>query len=245
MSLQPKGPGQRPGFATLSLEYPLSLGIFEKYEGAQKAVDILSDAGFPVENCLIVGTDLKQLERVTARLTWGRVALGGVLSGLWLGLFVGLIFALFNPPANALSLLLSTALFGALFGLVWSLVGYAFTRGVRDFSSVSQVVATRYEVFVEHKFAQQGRQILTDAGINVGTGLPTAHEAARQTPEASHLGPWAAPPASPETQTPPASSPVPPQQVPPEPAPSVPQPSEPASSEPASSEPAPPERERP
>ncbi|EWT00528.1 membrane protein [Intrasporangium oryzae NRRL B-24470] len=172
MSMQPKGPGARPGFATLSLEYPLSLGVFEKYEEAQKAVDTLSDTGFPVENCLIVGTDLKQLERVTARLTWGRVALGGILSGLWLGLFVGLIFALFNPPANAMSLLLSTALVGALFGLVWSLVGYAFTRGARDFSSVSQVVATRYEVFVEHKFAQQGRQILADAGIDVATGLP-------------------------------------------------------------------------
>ena len=238
MSMQPKGPGQRPGFATLSLEYPLSLGIFEKYEGAQKAVDTLSDAGFPVENCLIVGTDLKQLERVTARLTWGRVALGGVLSGLWLGLFVGLIFALFNPPANALSLLLSTALFGALFGLVWSLVGYGFTRGVRDFSSVSQVVATRYEVFVEHKFAQQGRQILADAGIDVGTGMPGAHQAADRAPQASHLGPWApAPTPSPEPPAHPASSPVPPQAVPPAPAPSEPGPSQHGSSQPGSSQP--------
>lgn len=166
MSLQPKGPGARPGFATLSLDYPLSLGTFEKYEEAQKAVDVLSDNGFPVENCLIVGTELKQLERVTARLTWGRVALGGALSGLWLGLFVGLIFSLFNPPTSAFALLLATALWGVLFGLIWSLVGYAFTRGTRDFSSVSQVVATKYEVFTEHKFAQQAREILAKAGIN-------------------------------------------------------------------------------
>ena len=67
-----------------------------------------------------------------------------------------------------MTLLLYTALYGAVFGLVWSLVGYAFTRGARDFSSVSQVVATRYEVFCEHKFAQQGRQILAQAGIDVG-----------------------------------------------------------------------------
>jgi hypothetical protein len=181
MSLQPNRAGGRPGFATLSLEYPLSLGVFEKYEDAQKAVDVLSEKQFPVQNCLIVGTDLKQLERVTARLTWGRVAIGGVLSGLWLGLFVGLIFALFNPPESAMTLLLSTALYGALFGLVWSLAGYAFTRGARDFSSVSQVVATRYEVFVEHKFAQQGREILAEAGIRpahvpawTGAGTPGA-----------------------------------------------------------------------
>jgi hypothetical protein len=146
----------------------MSLGVFEQYVDAQKAVDTLSDNQFPVENCLIVGTDLKQMERVTARLTWGRVALGGLLSGVWLGLFVGLILSLFSRPSNPLTLLLYTALYGAVFGLVWSLVGYGFTRGARDFSSVSQVVATRYEVFCEHKFAQQGRQILADAGIDVG-----------------------------------------------------------------------------
>jgi hypothetical protein len=166
MSMQPKGPGQRPGFATLSLDYPMSIGVFHRYEDAQKAVDTLSDKGFPVQNCLIVGTDLKQLERVTARLTWGRVALGGALSGLWLGLFVGLIFALFaSPNDSATSLLLWTALYGAIFGLVWSLIGYAFTRGARDFQSVSQVVATKYEVFAEHKVAQQARDILAQAGV--------------------------------------------------------------------------------
>ena len=49
--------------------------------------------------------------------------------------------------------------------MVWAAAGYAFTRGQRDFSSVTQVVATRYEVFCEHKFAQQGRQILAEAGL--------------------------------------------------------------------------------
>jgi hypothetical protein len=146
----------------------MSLGVFDKYEDAQKAVDTLSDNQFPVENCLIVGTDLKQLERVTARLTWGRVALGGLLSGVWLGLFVGLILSLFSRPTSAVTLLVSTALYGAVFGLIWSLVGYALTRGARDFSSVSQVVATRYEVFAEHKVAQQGREILAKAGISAG-----------------------------------------------------------------------------
>ena len=45
---------------------------------------------------MIVGTELKQIERVTGRLTTGRVALGGLLSGVWMGLFVGLIFSLFD-----------------------------------------------------------------------------------------------------------------------------------------------------
>ena len=42
----------------------MSLGVFEKYDDAQRAVDFLSDQQFPVQNCMIVGTELKQIERV-------------------------------------------------------------------------------------------------------------------------------------------------------------------------------------
>jgi hypothetical protein len=143
----------------LTLDFPMSLGVFDRYEQAQKAVDYLADNEFAVQNVLIVGTDLKQVERVTGRLTTGKVALGGILSGLWLGVFIGLIFAIFTAE-SALTLILSTALFGAVFGVIWALIGYALTRGRRDFTSVSQVVATRYEVLVEHKHAQQGRELL-------------------------------------------------------------------------------------
>jgi hypothetical protein len=153
---------QNPRFPTsaLALDYPLSLGVHERYEDAQKAVDFLADHDFPVQNVLIVGTDLKQVERVTGRLTTGKVATGGMLSGIWLGLFVGLIFSLFGEEGSAWSMILSTVLFGAVFGLVWALAGYAVTRGRRDFTSVTQVVATRYEVLVEHKHVEQARQLL-------------------------------------------------------------------------------------
>jgi hypothetical protein len=143
----------------LSLEFPQSLAVYDTYQAAQKAVDFLADQSFPVQNCLIVGTDLKQLERITGRLSWGKIAAGGALSGLWLGLFVGLIFSLFTTE-ETLALLASTALFGAAFGVIWAMIGYAFTRGRRDFSSVSTVVATRYEVLVEHKHAAAARELL-------------------------------------------------------------------------------------
>jgi len=145
----------------LALQFPQSLGVYDEYADAQRAVDHLADRDFPVENCMIVGTDLKQVERVTGRLTTGRVAVGGALSGLWLGLFVGLIFSLFGT-GETLQIVLSTAVFGVLFGLIWALIGYAATRGSRDFTSVSQVVATKYEVLVEHKHAARGRELLAD-----------------------------------------------------------------------------------
>jgi hypothetical protein len=147
--------------SALALQFPQSLGVYDDYADAQRAVDFLSDQGFPVENCMIVGTDLKQVERVTGRLTSGRVALGGALSGLWLGLFVGLIFSLFGT-GETWPIIISTALFGMLFGVIWALIGYAATRGRRDFTSIQQVVATRYEVLVEHKYAAEGRAQLAN-----------------------------------------------------------------------------------
>lgn len=172
MSTQPRGMGGP--FAAMTLDYPMSIGMFDKYGDAQRAVDTLSDQGFPVQNCLIVGTQLRQLERVTGRLTWGRVLMGGALSGIWLGLFVGLIFALFDAGNNPMQLVLSTVIFGAGFGLVWASIGYAMTRGQRDFTSVSRIVPGRFEILVEHKVAQQAREILAAAGIGSTVPPPSA-----------------------------------------------------------------------
>ncbi|MGQ0624598.1 MAG: general stress protein [Sporichthyaceae bacterium] len=150
----------------LDLAYPRSLAVYDDYAQAQRAVDHLSDREFPVGNLLIVGTDLKSVERVTGRLTRGRVAAAGAMSGLWLGLLVGLVVSIFDDGngdgGQAAAALLVTPLLGALFGLVWSQIGFAaLTRGgTRDFASVSQVVATRYEVLVEHSHAERARELL-------------------------------------------------------------------------------------
>jgi hypothetical protein len=181
MSTQPNAMARSR--AVLALEYPMSLGRYDTYAKAQKAVDYLSDHEFPVQNVLIVGTDLKQLERVTGRLTRQRVAIGGLVSGAWLGLFVGLIFSLLDTGSGAglLGVLLTVA-FGAIFGLVWALIGYALTGGNRDFTSVMQVVATQYEVLVEHKFAAQARELLTkmDPMAAAQAQVDAAREAERQ-----------------------------------------------------------------
>ena len=148
----------RPG---LDLEYPMSLGLYDDYAQAQRVVDYLSDNDFAVANLAIVGTDLKSFERVTGRLTRGKVAAAGALSGFWMGLFVGIAFALFSRQGQ-IGFLFTTPVLGAAFGLIWGQVGFsAITRGgSRDFSSVSQVVATKYEVLVEHRFAEPARALL-------------------------------------------------------------------------------------
>jgi hypothetical protein len=143
-----------------SLEYPQSLGVFDKYAEAQKAVDYLSDEEFPVQNVLIVGTELKQVERVTGRLTTGRVAMAGAASGAWLGLLIGLLLGIFAKDGSWLPTVLAGVSFGLVFGIVWALIGYAATRGQRDFSSVQKVVATKYEVLVEHKLLAKAQELL-------------------------------------------------------------------------------------
>lgn len=146
---------------SLSLQYPMSVGVYDDYDQAQRVVDHLSDNAFPVENVAIVGTELKSIERVTGRLTRGRLAAAGAASGFWIGLFVGIAFAIFSRSGE-IGFLITTPFLGALFGLIWSQLGFtAATRGGnRDFTSVTQVVATKYEVLVEHRFAEKARELV-------------------------------------------------------------------------------------
>ena len=77
--------------------------------------------------------------------------------------------ALFSDGSEStLAIILATVLFGALFGMIFALVGFALTRGQRDFSSVTAVVATKYEVLVEHRSAAQARELLA----SLPGGLP-------------------------------------------------------------------------
>jgi hypothetical protein len=145
-------------------------GVYERYERAQRVVDYLSDSEFEVQHMAIVGTDLKSVERVIGRLTRGRVAATSAMSGAWMGLFVGLAFAFFGT-GNLLGFVVSVVIFGTVFWLVWGQVGFTVLMrgGARDFSSVTQVVASKYEVLIEHRFVERARELL--AKMPGGAGL--------------------------------------------------------------------------
>ncbi|WP_200815033.1 general stress protein [Kytococcus aerolatus] len=169
-----QGAGLGAGRSLLELRNPRQVAAYDDYADAQAAVDRLSDEGFPVANLSIVGSELKQVERVTGRLTWGRVLLGGLLSGLWLGLFVGLVISLFSED-SLWRLLGTTLVLGAGFGMISAAMGYAVSRGQRDFTSVTAVVATSYEVLAEHDQVGRAREIL-----GLGAPAPT-HRGPRRT----------------------------------------------------------------
>jgi hypothetical protein len=142
------------------LEYPRSVGVFDTYPAAEKAVDYLADNGFPVGNLAIVGTDLRTVERVLARKTWRTVLLQGAAQGLSTALILFLVLWLFIPSANILALLVAAVVFSILVSMVFAAIGYLLSRGERDFTSVHQTVATRYEVLCEHKVAERAQELI-------------------------------------------------------------------------------------
>ena len=137
----------------------VTVAVYLDYASAQRAVDHLSDNGFPVEQTAIVGTDLRLVERVLGRMTIGRAALAGAASGAWFGLFIGLLFALFTTR-GWLIVILTGLLIGALWGAVFGAIAHAMTGGRRDFTSSSQLVAEQYAVTVTAEHADRAGQML-------------------------------------------------------------------------------------
>lgn len=145
----------------MELEYPQHVAQYRTYAEAQAAVDHLSDELFPVENLMILGTDLRTVERVTGRRTWPSVLSGGAISGLGTGVFVALMLWFFYRGFAAFwFMLLVGLLMGALFGLITAAIAYALSGGRRDFDSMRQTVATAYELQCEHKVADEARRLL-------------------------------------------------------------------------------------
>jgi hypothetical protein len=138
---------------------------FDDYESAQRAVDRLSDDGFPVEKLDIVGSGLRLVERVTGRLTTTRAAAAGALSGLWIGLLFGILLGLFTSGHSFLAVAATGAALGAGWGAVFGYVAHARTRGQRDFSSVRRLVATHYDLIAREGTVERARYMLSEAGL--------------------------------------------------------------------------------
>jgi Heat induced stress protein YflT domain len=139
------------------------VATFTSYREAERAVDLLSDKGFPVQRATIVGKDLRLVEQVTGRMTYGRAALHGALQGAALGVLFGWLFGLFNwiaPVVASITLALYGLVFGAVVGALLGLLEHSLTGGTRDFSSVAGMQAERYEVLVDDEVADQAASLL-------------------------------------------------------------------------------------
>lgn len=166
MSTQPSGAGRR----ILNIqELPSGdlISTYDRYLDAKQAVDRLARANFPVSEVSIVGNDLHSVERVTGKLTYGRVALTGALSGAYLGLFLGILLFIFQPENSAVfGVFIAAIAIGAGFGMLFGVLSYAMNKNKRDFASVMQFVAKRYDLVTQKDLIDSAREILTRNEVN-------------------------------------------------------------------------------
>lgn len=135
------------------------LGTYDSYPQAQRVVDRLAKADFPIAKLAIVGNNLTSVEIVTRKRSWNRAALSGILSGAWLGIFLGLFFSLLSPTFTW-QLFAAAVFIGAAVGLFLQLGSYAVARRNRDFESQTQVVAGNYQIILEPGLLARAQHVL-------------------------------------------------------------------------------------
>ncbi|MFC7385767.1 general stress protein [Sphaerisporangium rhizosphaerae] len=192
--------GSSPELAAPSAIDRRLLVSYDNYPAAQRAVDTLSDAGYPVQNVAIVGNDLRLEELVTGRLTNPRAALSGAISGAVFGLVVGLFLGLFTTTtASFFALVVWAILWGAVMGAAFGFAGHAFKGGTRDFTSRSAIVAGRYDVLVPAAAMEEALAVLEGGNKPADTVVVARPPSSGplRTPGAS--GPETTAPSRPET----------------------------------------------
>ncbi|WP_006243371.1 general stress protein [Mycolicibacterium tusciae] len=146
--------------ADASAEYRV-IASYRDYTQAQRAVDYLSDAEFPVENLRIIGHGVTTVEAVIGRMTKGRAALMGASSGAWWGLLIGLLLAMFAVGTAWFGVMVAGLLAGAVWGAIFGFAGHWATRGRRDFTSVSTLAAERYDIVCTPALTAKAATLLT------------------------------------------------------------------------------------
>ncbi|WP_072313888.1 general stress protein [Agrococcus sp. Marseille-P2731] len=160
---------QRSALGDQQLPKGVVVASFETYDQAQAAVAKVSSSDTELAGLAIIGNDLKLVERIVGRLTWGKVAMRGALRGLGFGAFLGLMFLVFVP--EAIGSVLVFPLLGLAFGILLGVVQHSIVRRKRDFASTQQVLATRYDVVAPQEISGRAMQII---GQREAAQQPTA-----------------------------------------------------------------------
>ena len=134
---------------------------FGQYQQAVSYVEKLLAKDFPAGMIAIVGKDLRQVERVRGKLSYGRIALSGALTGSWLGFIIGFLFGASIPGVDSTTggtgSIIAAVVIGAGVGMLWSILRYSTNRNKRSFMSQQQIVASVYQVQVPMTLVNEAR----------------------------------------------------------------------------------------
>ncbi len=140
------------------------VGKFTEYAEAVAFVEVIINHGFPAGSVAIVGKDLRTVERVRGKMSYGRVAVSGAVTGSWLGLIVSFFFGGSTDATStpALGSTFSSVLIGAGIGMLFNILRFTLARNKRGFISQSAVIASKYEVQVPSSLADQAAKAISD-----------------------------------------------------------------------------------
>lgn len=148
-----------------SLPTGTEVASYKTHEEATAGLEVLSKDGFPLPAVSVVGTDLHMVDRVLGKLTPGKVALGGAMQGVTWGLIMSLIFLVFSESFSPLVPLFAFAA-GVTMGVLIAMFSWMGRKDKSDFSTRSQLVATRYAILVEEQ-TDRAYQLLRDSRGNL------------------------------------------------------------------------------
>lgn len=154
---------------TVEMPTGTEVAAFKRYADATKAVDKLSEAGFPLNSVTVVGSDLHMVERVVGKLTPARVALGGAGQGLTWGLLMGLFAILLLPDSGMLLVVIAIAV-GVLGGVLLAAITWGLSRNRRSYASRNSLVAAHYTILVSQD-PQKAFGVLANAEGNVSSAV--------------------------------------------------------------------------
>jgi hypothetical protein len=141
------------------------VGSYPSYQQAQRAVDRLANAQFPVRRLTVVAQGLRMLEQRGDRPGYGWAALHGLLLGAPVAAVLGVLAAvtvLDEPLAAGLTFAAWAALAGALAGVAIG-VGVEALRVPRR-RGRSVLHADRYDLVADGEVADWARHLLAGLG---------------------------------------------------------------------------------
>ncbi|WP_458248409.1 general stress protein [Streptomyces sp. MAI_2237] len=168
-----------------------AVASYATYQDAERAVDHLTDQGFPVQKVAIIGQDMRMVEQVIGRMGYGEAALHGAAAGALPGVLVGWIFGLLNwldPVVSGLLLALYGMLFGAVVGALFGVLLHAAQGGHRNFASVRSIEPSRYDVVVDENVADEAVRLLAGLRDEAGANAESASLGGRR-PHSDHPAP--------------------------------------------------------
>ncbi|MBT1034973.1 hypothetical protein KJY78_01215 [Canibacter sp. lx-45] len=145
-------------------------GVVSTYDSegaAQHAIDILVADGFAANGLSIIGRGVHSVEKVIGRVTYAKVALGGVFSGVYLGIGFTLVALLLGivKIENVGGAFGGIMIIGIGAGVLLAILTQTFAGARKRYTSVTRILAERYEIVAPAADVTRARSILQEHAI--------------------------------------------------------------------------------